>query len=71
MAASDKGQGSQSDQGAKKENADGMADSGKTGGGGTPDTGKPGRTGSDEVAQGMTEFGSGKPTDAGSGSTKR
>lgn len=70
MAASDK---AQSDQGAKKEIADGMSDSGKSGGapssGGTSGTGtQPKRGGSDEVTQGMAESGSGKPS---SGSDKQ
>jgi hypothetical protein len=70
MAANDKGQGSHGgDQGAKKEIAGGMSESGKSGG----DTGtgtQPKRTGSDELAQGMSESGSGKPTGSGSGSAK-
>jgi hypothetical protein len=69
MAANDKGQGSQSDQGAKKEIAEGMSESGKSGSGDSAGAGgKPARTGSDELAQGMSESGTGKPT--GSGSAK-
>ena len=69
MAANDKDQGSQSDQGAKKEIAEGISDLGKGGGSAGAGT-KPERTGSDELAQGMSESGTGKPTGAGSGPAK-
>lgn len=66
MAASDK---AQTDQGAKQEIAEGMSESGKSGGapssGGQKGAGtgtQPKRSGSDEVARGMDESGSGKPS---------